>query len=505
MKHPVAVAVLLCLAAAASGGQDAGGSKSAGATAATAGPAGASFTPPRDTRESWTIGFAALAGEGLSAENSYLAGAIPLLVRDRISRLPWHALSDDERALAGRALISRELSVLAASVAKLRAERDEALFTARPSAGVSPAQAAAAGRAAAEKSIAGMEARADFLRSLDPAAIEVARRKPLAVTDGPGPGKLFDPPAVSPQEFCQANGLDMLVTGTVREVQGFLRLDIRAWHAERAGPVFSWIEAGTRDELYLSLPSAADGLVGPVLGMSWAMIVLKTQPPVAEVAVDGEVVSRGGPRELYLSPGRHEVRVSASGHREEVRQVDLAAGAAQDLSVALAPLGRDTVTVVSEPPGADLYLDSLWLGRTPVTFGLPPVRGRALLSLQGYLDLPFSLGPESTLPEVFSLEPAAGSRGEQQKAARDRFYRAFGWFLVSLPAPLFSYRYSFDYAVKAGDLVTAGDLAGAQAAVAAGNALYWTSVGGAVLSVSLFGWVVSTIVRYIAVSDRAAG
>jgi hypothetical protein len=486
MKHAPAAALLLFLAAAAA-------------------PAAGVFSPPPDGRANWTVGVAVLSAEGLSGENSYLAGAIALLVRDRLSSLPWHVLPEEERALVARATVARELAALAASIAKLRAERDEALFTARQSAGVSPARAAAAARAAAEKSIAEMEARADYLRSLDPAAVEVAPRKPLVVIDGPGPARLFEPPAVSAQEFCQANGLDMLVSGSVSEVQGFLRLDIRAWHAEKAGPVFSWREAGSREELYLSLQAGLDGLVEPVLGMPWAVIALRTDPVVADVAVDGETVSRGGPRELYLSPGPHEVRVTARGHGEEVRQVDLAAGSVQELAVALVPLGRDTVTIASDPPGADLYLDALWLGKTPVTFGLPPARSRAMLSMQGYLDLPFSLGPGAKPPAVFTLEPADSSRGDLQKAARDRFYRAFGWFLVSLPAPLFCYRYSYDYAAKAADLVSAGDLAGAQAAVNAGTALYWTSVGGAALSASLFGWVVSAIVRYIAVSDRAAG
>jgi hypothetical protein len=197
--------------------------------------------------------------------------------------------------------------------------------------------------------------------------------------------------------------------------------------------------------------------------------------------------------------------VSSAGHGEEVRTLELAPGTSQDLEVLLPAIGTETVTIASDPPGADLYLGALWMGKTPVTFGLPPSRSRALLSLEGYLDLPFSLGPGMPPPALLALEPAAAAGGDAQERARDGFYRAFGWFLVSLPAPIFAYRYSYDYAAKAQDLLDAGDVAGAQAAVNAGNALYWGSIGGAVLGVSLFGWVVSTIIRYIAVSDRAAG
>ena len=479
MPRFLAAAVLLCLLA-------------AGAPAQSAQP-----SVPRDDREKWQLGVAALEGFGLSAENSYLANAVPLLIRDALARLPWHDLSEEERAARRKALIVQELATLAQSIGRLRRERDEAFFEGPGTWGTA--------RPAAPSGLAGLVERRRYLESLDPLLIEVPACKALSIVDGPGAGRLFDPPEVSRGSFCRERGLDMLIGGSIREVQGFLLLDLWAWDAARAAVLFTWREAGRREELYDSLASAQRGLVEPVLGGPWSSLLVSLTPALARLSVDGQPAAPAGPGEIFLAPATHEVRATAPGYSEIVQRVDLAAGESKVLSMQLERLDHGTTTIDSDPAGADIYVNSLWTGKTPLALELPAERSRILLAKGGFLALPFSIGPSTPARDAFTLEPMTASRDALQRKARNGFYSAFGWFLLSLPAPLFCYRYAFDYAVKAQDLYTDGRVADAQRAIDQGTALYWTSVGGAVASASLFAWVVSAVVRYIAVSDRAAG
>ena len=454
---------------------------------------------PRDTRAAWTIAFSALAAQDISVENSYLASSAALLIRDRIARLPTHAFSEEERALRRSAVLSRELATLAGSIAQIRKERDEALFSG------AAAPEGKAGPSSVEGRLEAAIARRSYLESLDPSAVEVPLEKPIAIKDGTDAGKLFDPPSYSPGEFCDRQDLDMAVGGTIREVQTYILLDLWAYDAARGRVVFRWREAGGREELYASLQGAARGLTEAILGRPWAALALAPDPAEASVTVDGAPASSAGPREVFVLPGQHEIRASAPGYGDLERTVDLAPGTETSLPLVLEAVGRDTAALATDPPGADVYVDSLWKGKTPLDLELPPTRSRVLLSKSGFNDLPFSLGPGMPVSGPFTLESSSISREQRQKKAREDFYSAFGWFLISLPAPLFCYRYSYDYADKAEALFDAGSLAEGQKAIDQGNILYWSSVGGAVLSASLFVWVATTIVRYITASDRAAG
>ncbi len=456
---------------------------------------------PRDTRDAWTVAFSSLSAQGISAENSYLASSAVLLIRDRIARLPTHAFSEEERALRAAAVISRELSTVAGSIAQIRKERDEVLFSQS-----SVSSLSGKGEPSSQESrLDAAVERRSYLESLDPSAVVVPAEKPIVLKDGPGAGKLFDPPPYSPGEFCERQDLDMAVGGTIREVQSYVLLDIWAYDATRASVVFRWREAGGREELYASLQEAARGLTEAILGRPWASLSLAPDPAEASVTVDGSLASSAGPREIFLLPGAHEIRASAAGYLDLVRAVDLAPGSETSLPLSLEPTARETVSLASDPPGADVYVDSLWKGKTPLDLQVPPARSRVLLSKTGFNVLPFSLGPGLPVGGPFTLETNAVSREQRQKKAREDFYGAFGWFLISLPAPLFCYRYAFDYADKAQALIDTGSLTEAQKAIDQGNILYWSSVGGAVLSASLFVWVATTIVRYITASDRAAG
>jgi len=262
--------------------------------------------------------------------------------------------------------------------------------------------------------------------------------------------------------------------------------------------VFTAREAAQRDEVYASLPEAGGDLARVILGKRWAKIAFSPDPPSASLYVDGHLLASGVAPALYVGPGEHEVQVTSPGCVDETRTIALEAGESFPLAVTLVKISGGVVTIDSVPPGANLYLDSIWSGITPLSLEKPFSRSRVVLSLPGFYDLPFSIGIDSPPKVTYSLQKDVGPRDTAQKKARDDFYAMFGWFAVSLPLPLFSYAFYIDNYVLAYN-------SGSASAQVTSNVFLAGYYGGAVISVALFTWMVFRIIHYVSVSNGIAG
>jgi hypothetical protein len=479
----------------ATGAAAAGAANNAAGTAAPApGAASSQSTPdlsvPVDAAKEWTVGFTVFSGEGLSPENAYLAFSLPLLLEDEVSGLTTHAYTKEEGGLARKAIISRELLTVEQGITRIRKERDALLFGDTP-----PTPSALS---ALDVRLAAILARRDFLQGLDSSKIEVKDEKPIKRKEGSGVGKLLDTPHVPPAVFCARQGLDLLLGGSVREVQGYLVMDAWAYDAAMDRIVFTAREAAQRDELYASLPDSGRDLARVILGKKWAKIAFSPDPPSASLYIDGNLLASGVSPALYISPGEHEVQVTSPGCFDQTQSITLEEGQEFPLAVTLVRLSGGSVTISSVPPGASLYLDSIFQGTTPLSLGKPFTRSRVVLSLPGFYDVPFSIGVDSPPEVTYSLQKDVGPRDRAQKKARDDFYAAFGWFAVSLPLPLFSYAFYIDNYVLAFNT-------GSPSAQLSSNIFLVGYYGGAAISVALFTWMVFRIIHYVSVSNGIAG
>ena len=471
------------------------------ATAPAASPAPAPTRPdlsvPVDAAKKWVVGFSVFNAAGLSPENAYLAYSIPLLMKDEISGLDSHTYADDERELWQKAILAREISAVERSITSIRQQRDSLYF------GDTPPTAAAV--QAVDERVSAAAARRDFLRSLDPAHVAVPAEKPIAFKEGTGPGKLLDLLRVPAATYCARQEIDLLVGGSIQEVQGYLLVTLWVFDAARGNTILSSREAAQRDELYASLPPLGKELAGILLGRQWSLVAYAPSPPNGSLYVDGVLVASGASPALYLSPGIKEIRVSAPGYRPEKLTLILTPGQESPLAVTLEKEPAASVFIVSQPAGAALYVDSIWQGTTPLLQEKPPVRGRGVLSLTGFYDLPFQIGLDSPAQLSFSLQPDLGARDVAQKKARDQFYEAFGWFALSVPLPLLCSAFKIDYEAKQ-LFFTANAMSPEAAAAQLGSQVFLAGyVAGIAISASLFTWMVFRIIHYISVSNGTAG
>jgi len=483
--------------AAAPGSTAAAGSAAASGAAAAPNPAIPNLSVPVDAAKQWAVGFSVFGAEGLAKENAYLAYSLPLLLKNEVSGLDAHAFTPEERDMARSAIISREAVSAEQTITKIRKERDALAFGAVP-----PSPATLKG---VDVRLAAVVERQEFLQMLDMSRVDVAAQKPVTFKEGSGVGKLLDLPGVSAAAYCASQALDLLVGGTLREVQGYLLLEVWAFDATRGKIVLSSREATEREKIYDFMPAVGKELAGIILGREWTQLAFNPDPPGASLYVDDTLVASGVSPSLYLSPGTKAVRISARGYRDETRTVTLEPGQKFPLDVKLEKEIAGSVSVTSDPTGADLYVDSIWKGKTPISVERPPSRSRGVLSLTGFYDLPFSIGQDSLEQLSFSLQKDIGPRDVLQKQARNDFYVSFGWFAVSIVVPLYSYALAIDSVVHENEFLLQGNTSKAASAHLNYQLFLGGYYAGMAVSAVLFTWMVFRIVHYVAVSNGTAG
>ena len=112
-------------------------------------------------------------------------------------------------------------------------------------------------------------------------------------------------------------------------------------------------------------------------------IRITSNPSGADVYVDGEY--RGDTPGTYeVHPGTHRIRIILDHYFEYSTTVEVAANETRELSVVLRPKPA-RLTVYSDPPGAEVYVNGDLLGKTPVRdHELAPGRYNIIVLKEGY-------------------------------------------------------------------------------------------------------------------------
>jgi hypothetical protein len=377
---------------------------------------------PTDPREQWRVGFTELRGVGLAPENVYLSSAIPRLLRERLAAIRRHTLSDGERrALARQVLADARRRAYADLAASLRRRDSQAL-------------AGTDGGNLTEQ-VAEQRARIDELQAMSWQEVEIAAHKPLQIVAGAEERDLLPAPRFSPLRAAREADLDLMVTGRLEQVEGVLFVELQAVRPALGGGVESYREALRRERLAEAVTALQQQVAGLLVGEPWGTITVVPSPADSAVYVDGEFVGNGRVELPYRTLGRYTVRVAARGH-EPVQQPVTLAGSGTLLSVALPLLPDRRIAVATTPAGASLYLDSRWLGTTPLQVTVPQQPGRLLLRLNGYHDAALVLGEDTDDTVHVALEVAEYDLTARQEEMRNRFYDHFGTALLTLAAPL---------------------------------------------------------------------
>ncbi|MCE9614539.1 MAG: PEGA domain-containing protein [Lentisphaerae bacterium] len=137
-------------------------------------------------------------------------------------------------------------------------------------------------------------------------------------------------------------------------------------------------------EVNLTLDSRAPVKVVMTLPPSTATIDVTSQPLGAAVILDGAAQGRTPLTLERIPEGQHRLQVQHPGYAPFEETLQAEAGSHTTVDAPLAPLPA-RLRVVTEPPGARVYLDNALHGESPVTIDdLPPGAYRLRVEATGY-------------------------------------------------------------------------------------------------------------------------
>jgi hypothetical protein len=134
----------------------------------------------------------------------------------------------------------------------------------------------------------------------------------------------------------------------------------------------------------------------------------------------------------------------------------------------------------------------------------PDDLNRFLLRKEGYLDFPLYAGSgvAETVTVALTLDEIDPLQIQNQR--RDELYRAFGFFAISIPIPLFFWGFANDYAVGYSLAINDLNFDETDRFKAAGRVFYYGYWGTLAVSTSLFVNMMVRLVRYLRAADRKA-
>ncbi len=147
---------------------------------------------------------------------------------------------------------------------------------------------------------------------------------------------------------------------------------------------------GTRKAMWWENRKMQLGLVLVVLGLVyWNLpgkgeLIVRTEPGDAEIYIGGKASGRGEVRLSGLSPGELEVKASRSGYGEDRKQVAVRSGGRTEVMLRL-PLLTGSLSVKTEPSGAEVVINGQSRGRTPLELmNMSPGSLKVRVSREGY-------------------------------------------------------------------------------------------------------------------------
>jgi len=395
------------------------------------------------TQSTWSWALEILDAQGLGPDRSGLAASLPLLLLPLLEGAESRTFSPEERARLAGNFWQRRKQQLESEVQRLWRLRDEAFF----------GNFTDTERRNRENNLSSARRNLEEWENRNPDSIQVPGQMALEFRPGTQ-GQLRAPSSLAPRSTqAPAGGSsgslgsggstspggasgnsqtpDLLFRGRLSQVQEYLLLHLEAYSPSLDRVLARWEDFGTPEDLQESLVRAAGPLREALLGRPWAALDLRVEPPEARILVRGAGAGRGSLNLVDLVPGTYEIRVSAPGYQTILGPVELPPGEVLGLQWQLEAEQESPALVTSDPPGADVYLGSLWRGQTPLELPLTGETGLLELRLPGYERKTLTWIPGQNRDLQLSLDPLVEGAPSVQDG-KDDFYWSLAAFTLTL-------------------------------------------------------------------------
>ncbi len=386
---------------------------------------------PEDAGELWRLGFAILVfdDEELGSEHRHLATGIPLLLKDNFSELERRVYQEGERAALSEKTVKAAQRDAGRRLKELRDRRDAVVFTRLNRREREERQASLA------EQVRTAEMELARIMRYDPGQLDFPYEASIRFANNDA-GVLAA--TARPASIVREEGLDALVHGSLAAIGEYLHLEV-ALFSEALGHDLGRVSlTALPEELASLLHELEDDLAALLLGREVARV--RVSPGRGDVAVflNDELLGYGEVEQRFLPPGSYEVRIEGRNLSTQTRELSLEPRARAELAFELEPVETRGIIVESVPSGADVYSDSVWIGRTPLRVELGASNEHIVLLRDGFYRSQLILGGATPHEVQRDLELDRGGEGGLIERRRNSFYTAFGLFVLSVPVALLS-------------------------------------------------------------------
>lgn len=441
--------------------------------------------------EVYDILFTELKSSKLSGENRYLGSSIPLLIRQGLEDIGEHLLSDPEKEAIKKNVIRKKIAEERKTLISLLNQKDGVFFGDK-----SAAQKQEQIRDLDAKL---SEARDQMARLKEGSIIKVTVGDSLATEMKLNNEILYEGTDFSMYQYARKKKADLVVYGLIEEIHQYIYIEIRIYNSFLEKDTFVYRTTADAGNIYGSIDEIVTGMAGVLLGRPWSSLLIKPGFPGARILVDREARGFGDVFLKYASPGELTVTAVYPGNIRKEQQITLEEGKSALVEFPYEEPEFDRVTLNSEPAGANLYINSTWKGQTPLELEVRPDYLEGLLKKEGFND--FRIDLQGRRRWSFTLIENTINPVENQKEARERFYTAFGFFLLSIPIDGFLYNFSSDFKKGADWAFNQGNASLYTEYWWKNQITYGTFWGGVAVSSGLLIYTAFTFYDYITASD----
>ncbi len=384
----------------------------------------------------WVLGIARFSVERSEDPRSSLEDTLPLLILSDLKSLPKRHTPDAAAAEAAFLAELRSRFTLGTDLASKLDARALRFFDP-----ILDMDAWKDAISAADKQVSTAEEKLEAAKeNKDSASTPPPKDLVAKLWDGHENGQLIDSPTLGLSQAAKAAKVDLLVTGSVAIQSGYAVINVQGYDASLDREVFSWKSYCAIDDPGPLAADIAERLENWTAGRPLGRLEVNLNPASAELSVDGEPFEGAYPVIYAYSDERLHLFASAAGFSSRATAVDLALGDRKSLDLNLEPLATGNADLTTDPVGAAISLDSVPIGLSPLSIGLDGSRRIVLAQAQGRESQTVILPESGDVQLNLDLPPTDGLGPKGRiLAAKDSFYKTFGWFVLSIPVTALTY------------------------------------------------------------------
>lgn len=372
--------------------------------------------------DTFSVGISVFDGESLSANNHYLQQSIPILLSAYIRPADVHILSDTETNVLIENHHKDKILKKKKQITALHDQRDSLLFDDSP---------ASAQYDSLTKKIQQESRELEVLIAAGPQSTIENKKIEISFTNDPAEGKQLYEIKEPLQQVCESNNLDYLVTGVLDQIENYLIIELSIYSAVEEKRIFTYEVASGFTEIESSVKKSAIGIIGHIMNREWSLLEINADRE-ASIFVNDTFFGIGSNSLEYFYPGKYEIRVQKSGFEIYQTEVELGPGEIHQLEVELVKQSTRSVRVSSAPKDADVYINSLWAGKTPLETEAPDTTVFIVIKKEGYMDYKRILKSGDNAAITVNLIRSIVDENSIFQKRKNEFYDSMAMFALSV-------------------------------------------------------------------------